>query len=173
MFKHLPRSSFIENYFQRTKSYSDVRFIFELVALTFCLNIILFSLVSLLFDLDGTGNTALVDEGSLGDLFVSVVVVGPIVETLFDQWLPIKIASFFTPHLGDLLILSSLYFAAQHLYFGLRGFLGLLPLGIFLSWSFLVKREISLWKAFWVTTLIHSLYNLVILFIYVPIRNIP
>jgi hypothetical protein len=155
--------SMISNYFQRTKYYSPLRFICEMVALQFGLKVILAVTIFPFLNIRGATTEDLANSDSFSTLFFMAVIVAPVVETIQDQFLSITISSLFVKQSLDILILSMLYFSALHFYVGLAGFFGILPLGFVLSWSFLIKREKSLWQAFWVTTLIHSIHNLIIL----------
>jgi hypothetical protein len=55
-----------------------------------------------------------------------------------------------------LLLVSSVVFAAQHLHVGFSGFLTTFPVAFLLAWSFLINREYSRWRAYWVTSAIHA-----------------
>ncbi len=90
----------------------------------------------------------------------------PLLETLIGQWLPLWIASWFTRKTAWRVAFSAVAFSAMHLYVGFTGFLSTLPPGIFLAWSFALKRERSRWEAYWVTSAIHALHNFVALFFF-------
>lgn len=156
----------ISAYLRRTKNYSNIRFIFELVALSFALKVSLAIFPGLLINTDGESNTERLAQGGLWMLFLVAVILAPALETIIGQWLPIKVASLFTKKEVCIVLFSALFFSSLHLPGGLFIFFVALPGGLVLAWSFLIKREESFYEAYWVTATIHCLVNLVSIIIY-------
>jgi hypothetical protein len=172
MFKYLPVKP-IKNYLHRTESYSVVRLIFELTFLSIFLRILLLFPILVFSDLHSASTTELVSSNaeSFVELFMTSVVVAPILETAVGQWLPISIGSLFTGNQAELLILSCPFFAFLHSYAGFTNVLAVFPFSLFLSWAFLLKRS-AFWKAFGITTAIHSFHNFIGLLAYTLSRSI-
>lgn len=155
----------IRRYLLGTIYYSRRRFIIELALIAFPCKI-LFMVPWVLLGLEINSTTEVVDKGSTLLLFFLGCVVAPIVETFIGQWIPIRVMYYFTNRISAILIVSALFFAAQHLHVGLSGFVYTFPIAVLLSWSFLVYRQRSRWEAYWVTAAIHSLHNFIALLMY-------
>jgi hypothetical protein len=91
-----------------------------------------------------------------------VCVISPLGGTVIGQWLPITVASFFTRKRWLLVAASALTFLLEHPY-GLANTLTLIAPSIAFAWSFVVQKEISGRRAFWITAGAHGLYNLGVL----------
>lgn len=160
----------VQAYFKKTRRYSRLRFVVELALVPFPIKMFL-AIVWAIFGQNTQSTTEVIDKGNPIELTILACIVAPLVETVIGQWFPIWVTSFFTKNLPILLSVSSIFFAIQHLHVGFSGILIALPPGIFLSWSFLVKRERSKWEAYWVTSAIHSLHNLIALAFYYSIKG--
>lgn len=160
----------IKNYFERTKKYSLVRFVFELTVLAFGLKIIS-SIIWTIFE--NILHTTLGRVPELGQnmpedikiypwiTLMFFVTLGPALETLLGQALPMRVVSFFTHKRAAKILVSAIFFASLHYYPFL--IVNVFPVGIILAWSYLYHRETSFARAFWVTTSIHALHNLIAL----------
>jgi hypothetical protein len=160
----------IKNYFEHTKTYSLPRFVIELTLLAFGLKI-LSSIVWVI--IEGLIRIVLGSVPELGQnmpedvdtfaipILIFFVTIGPALETLVGQALPIKLVSRFTTSQTAQIIVSALFFSALHYYPFL--IINVLPVGIILAWSYLYHRQTSFARAFWVTTIIHALHNLIAL----------
>lgn len=161
----------ISTYLQRTKKYSNIRFIVELVALDFVLKVSLAIFPGLLINTGGESNTEKLAQEGLWMLFLGLVIVTPALETIIGQWLPIKIASLFTNNKDRIVLFSALFFSSLHIPTGgLTTFLAVLPGGVVLAWSFLIKQEESFYEAYWITTAIHGLHNFIAACIFLVAR---
>jgi membrane protease YdiL (CAAX protease family) len=160
----------IKNYFNNTKSYSLLRFIIELTLLAFALKI----LSSILWvTIEGvlqasTGHVPDLGQNMPEDIdayalpfLILFVTLGPALETLLGQALPIKLVSRFTTSRSAKIIASALFFAVLHYYPFL--IVNVFPVGLILAWSYLYHRQTSFARAFWVTTTIHALHNAIAL----------
>jgi hypothetical protein len=150
------------------KSYSSIRFVVEIGLLSFILKMSLSILLSSMLGYDSATNTEILDNYLDNPIFLAIIalLIAPMAETFSGQWLPITVASFFTKHKSELLVLSTTFFAFLHLNDGWVNFWMILPIGLCLSFSFLEKREKSFLHAYWITVAIHSLHNLIALGIY-------
>jgi hypothetical protein len=158
----------ITYHFQRIKSLSNLRFVIELSLLA-VISQIAIQTIRVLFFSSGENmrsNIELFDNRNLLILFVNIVLISPVFETFLGQWFSIRVASFSTRNHGELIILSALFFSSLHVNAGLHVALGIFPVSCIFSWSFLMKREESLRKAYWITTLIHILHNLIVFIIH-------
>jgi hypothetical protein len=162
------RYKFISSYLKRTESYSSLHFVFEIGLLSFILKVLVSVLITPLFPNGAVTNTEILDNylDTSIPLFAVALIIAPIAETFSGQWLPITLASLFTRRKGELLVLSAIFFAFLHLNDGWVNFWMTLPIGLSLSFSFLVNRQKSFLHAYWVTVAIHSLHNLIALGIY-------
>jgi hypothetical protein len=149
------------NYFRRTKNYSRVRFIIEMVVVAFITKVIFGLIYSLATGDVGEG----VDQGiddllqyGWGMLVLSLTLFASL-ETLIGQWLIIWITSKFTGNLYIKLFASAAVFSALHIDPILIA--TVFPIGIILAWSFILYRRQSRWSAFCITTAIHLIHNLI------------
>jgi membrane protease YdiL (CAAX protease family) len=153
-------SQHLVGYLQRTREYSTWRFILEFTFLAFPLKM-LFVLPYVALGGEMGSTTQAAYKGDPLQLFILACVAAPLVETILGQWLPIRAVWFFSKRWPVLLGVSTVLFAAMHLYVGFSGFLATFPVAFLLAWSFLVHREYSRWKAYWVTSAIHALHNFI------------
>ena len=94
-------------------------------------------------------------------LFVTIVLIGPIFETLTLQAFPVSVAR----HLGlgfrGQILMSVIPFAALHFPAGFSAGVAAGVIGGFYSaFTYAHWREHSSWTAFWVTTVSHAVHNL-------------
>lgn len=112
-----------------------------------------------------TTDVMMEQQSELFVLFTSVLIAPPL-ETIIGQWMPIVILTFFTRRLFHLLFWSALFFAVLHLYAGwISVFIVFFP-GFVFSLCFVSQWEKSFWRAYWMTTLLHALHNLLSLIFY-------
>jgi len=162
------------NYFQKTKSYSSIRFIIEIVLLIFLLKIAVALFFATIIEDDIISNTEKSAQDGFIYFLVSGVILAPIIETLIGQWLPIQVASLFFHRPAILICISAFFFSFLHVsddLAGLVGFFAVLPGAVLLAWSFIIKRKESFWHAYWITTAIHGLHNLIALCIYLITKH--
>jgi membrane protease YdiL (CAAX protease family) len=95
-----------------------------------------------------------------------VAVVTPLVETAIGQWLPIRLGRLVTQRWPILIAVSCLVFGGLHALAGLLGVLTGMATGLVLAWSFLRWEDVSRWRAYWVTSSIHGLHNLIVMAYY-------
>lgn len=153
--KPLPEGGRISRFLEQTKTYSDLRLVVVLTLASFPLKILM-AVPLVLLGVDAPDQNL---EVSMGTLF-AIVLAAPLIETLLGQWLPIKIASYFTLRPAVLVIVSALLFAAAHGSLSLA--LAVFPVGLGLAWVFVIKRSESFKKAFWLTAASHALHNFVV-----------
>lgn len=92
---------------------------------------------------------------------VESILIAPIAETLSFQAVPIALLSAAGASLGTQLIVSAALFAWLHYTASMRSGIGAGILGgVYLGYPFVRWFPASLWRAFWITTVAHSLRNL-------------
>jgi uncharacterized protein len=137
--------------------------------LTFCWRItvenLIVSLVTtglILFFLEPVTRTNL--QGlTAGSILWSIIIVGPIIETLIFQVVPIFLARLVGIEFFGQVLLSMGLFAIPHFTRSIGAGIGAGLIGGFYSaFTYVHWRQKSLWTAFWVTALSHGLYNLAI-----------
>jgi hypothetical protein len=105
-------------------------------------------------------------------LIISAVIIAPFVETLLFQTIPISFAIKYKRSLIIQLLSSILPFSIIHiLQYGLIGLVSGVIGGYYLSLSYVIWRKQNNRYAFFLTVLTHSIYNLIILAIYLNIRQ--
>ncbi len=152
--------SVLRGYYIKSSQYSDLRFIVELLILSFALKFALG--LSLAFLYTGPVDSAAVAQTEMDPFlfFILACLLSPPLETICCQWLPIAVVSIFTNRLLPPLLISSLFFASLHIIGGTFQVIVTFFPGLLFAWSFLVKRDWSLWQALWITSLIHAVHNI-------------
>lgn len=162
----------IKEYFKKTQHYSTGRFILEMLVLSLLPKLFLFLLASFLVlfnvhieHLIGTDdvNTTSV---SLGELhwFFGLIVFGfitPFIETITSQYIPIIFVSFITDRKLIMILFSTLIFSIFHFSLPILSILLISLSGVVYAWTLIRFKSESHIKAILVTTVIHSLYNLI------------
>ncbi|MBI2021986.1 hypothetical protein HYS93_03890 [Candidatus Daviesbacteria bacterium] len=159
---------FLIGYFKETKRYTTTRFILELTLVAFALklffviaSVYLFTILGLDTQTDNDFEKELVGYGFFK---VSILVVlFASFETLVGQALTIKLSSFFTKDIIKKILISALVFSLLHIEPLLVA--AVFPIGVILAWSYILYRRKSFLMAFYVTTTIHVLHNLVALWL--------
>ena len=149
-------------YLNKAKGYSPLRFVFEMTVIAFLIKILFSVLADIILSLIGIH---LVSDLSFEKQQVTqgLIIIGltvPLfaaIETVIGQMLILWISSRFTKKAWIRILTSAVIFTALHL--DPAQMIAVFPVGLILAWSFLTKREKSLWSAFWMTTAIHSLHN--------------
>jgi hypothetical protein len=159
-------------YLDATRRYSTLRFIVEFTLIAFPLKI-LFILPWIALGGKLGSTTGAVYKGDAVQFLLLACVAAPLLETFVGQWIPIRLTWFFSHRWPVLLLASATVFAAEHLHVGFSGFLYTFPVAFLLSWSFLVHREYSRWRAYWVTAAIHSLHNLITAAVFLLLHAAP
>ncbi len=99
-------------------------------------------------------------DWSTGKIFLVIVVLAPVYETLLLQALPIFIARKLKAPFAVQVLASMALFAAPHFLDGISagicaGIIG----GFYFAFTFAHWRDKSRWTAFWVTALAHTMHN--------------
>lgn len=169
-------TTLIENYFQRVEKYPTLRFILELTALTFLTKIIFIIIGGIIFTTLGV-STATDDTFEKEILQHGWIVAAVLIslfaafETLTGQWLIIWLVSKIAKNIWIIVLASATVFSLLHVLPIL--IISVFPIGVILAWSFIIKRKIGKWQAFWVTTTIHTLHNLIVEFmVYLGTRSV-
>lgn len=99
----------------------------------------------------------------LWKLLVEGVVVGPFIETIFLQVIPVALVRRLRGGFWVQVLASTIIFAAAHFSSGIATVIcaGLLS-GFYIAFTYVHWRQTSLRSAIWMTTGMHALHNLVI-----------
>jgi hypothetical protein len=99
-------------------------------------------------------------DWSAGTIFLFIVVIAPVFETLLLQGLPIYVARKLNAPFIWQIIVSMALFAGVHLAEGIITFIaaGLIG-GFYFGFSYAHWREKSRWTAYWVTAVSHAFHN--------------
>lgn len=161
----------LTKYFDKTRRYSTFRLIIEFTLLDLAAKIVVVLSISILIFaplglISGNG-LELIDkffidqeftkDMSIVELAITSMIIFPPLETLLFQILPIWLLSLFTKKRVLLISFSAVIFALIHI--EPQAIIIILPGGILLSWVYLIKKEKSRWKAFWITTILHVSMN--------------
>jgi hypothetical protein len=93
-------------------------------------------------------------------MFLLIVVIAPVAETLLFQALPIFVARKFNASFSWQIISSMAIFAGLHFLDGiLAGIASGMVGGFYFAFTFAHWRQKSRWTAFWVTAVSHALNN--------------
>jgi uncharacterized protein len=105
-------------------------------------------------------------------LIINAIIVAPFIETLVFQVIPVSITIKNKKSVVIQLLSSMCPFSIVHLVqYGLIGLVSGVIGGYYLSLSYIIWRKRNNKYAFLLTTLTHSLYNLIILIIYLIVIN--
>ena len=160
-------------YFSRTRAYPTWRFVIEMGLVSFLPKICFGMLVGIFWTDPTETNTELMisEDGIFVSLFAGLV-IAPLLETAVGQWLPIFITGLFTNRVLPLVTASAIIFSLMHISWGLGAFLAIFPVSVFFAWCFLVGREQSYWKAYWTTSLAHSIHNAVAMGLFILCQSL-
>lgn len=154
----------IQDYLKKAQKYSDVRFIFEFTVLAFILKIvsaIIFStLLSSLGFADTKADINLTEsliKGNIVWAFASIPVFASL-ETLIGQAFFSFIVSRFTKNTTKIIVFSAIGFTVLH--WDLFQIAAIWPIGFILSWIYVTKLKEGFKKAFFITTAVHTLHNI-------------
>lgn len=153
----------IKNYAQKTKTYSALRFIFELsfVAIIgkMLIGLACFAVASIFVDINVNNlPTRFKNPSSPVFLFFLLCVIVPIFETIIFQWLPIKFLRKITSSITFIIIADAILFTLAHWPLGFAYMMIVLPVAIIFAWSWIVYNN-SFSKALGVTASMHALIN--------------
>lgn len=96
----------------------------------------------------------------LGKMLLLILVLAPVLETLLFQALPIGVARLFKAGFKMQVLVSTIPFAAAHLFEGITvGICAGLIGGFYLAFTYAHWVEKSVWTAMWTTTVAHFIRN--------------
>ncbi len=159
------------SYFNKIQTYSSLRFIVEVTILAFLSRfIIVFPTAFILLFLGiniGSPNIDSYDfQNDIVFLLFFITIIGPLIETVIFQLIPISLLHFLRLPTWFILIVITLIFAAAHLEDGLINFIGMIPIGFLFNYAFWVRKKHSVGKAFFEVFIIHGLTNLLAILMY-------
>lgn len=162
----------IKKYYRKTRCYSAIRYIVELVILTtlYKFLFVFFGLnIGELFHNDfselQSENVNVHQNLYITEFIILAGLIAPLVETMIFQWLPIQILKKFTNDYIIIILITGFIFASAHLSYDKLYAFAMLPYGIIFSWVFYCKYKVSIWSALFYTVLIHSGTNLISVFL--------
>lgn len=148
------------------ENYPEWKFVVELTFWAFFFKIIFALIFGALFvslgiytEPDIAFELDILRKGLLGAIVFTTLFAG--FETVIGQWLILSLSSLVTKNTLIKILLSATVFSLLHID-PLTIFI-VFPIGVILAWSFLIKKKKSTWNAFFLTTLIHALHNLLAL----------
>lgn len=162
----------IVNYFNKTESYSIGRFILEMYLLVIFLKIliILLSLLGtliyepielLFFGEAEEGSSQLSSVNWFEGLLVFCIIL-PFFESIVGQAIPIGLMSLITNNRVVYLVFSSTWFSLLHsiIFEAIAAGLIIFAAGIIYAWCYVLYRIKGFWKAVFITSVVHGLFNL-------------
>ena len=158
-----PPGGRIGAWLETTRHYGWLRFLIEATLVALLLRIpVVFLGVPVVGEDTRTAYDWLAEYTPL-QLFVLAIVVGPILETAFAQWLPIALGRRFFQRDSYAVLLSAWIFGWLHYSQGALLVLIMFTTGLVLAWTFLVWLKRSVLAAFFMTFGVHALLNAVAL----------
>lgn len=154
----------LNNYFSQLKTKSTLRLIIELALIIFLVKVPVVIITELVFKFFGRADIVemfsdtQVIHFEFYDLLAGLF-LAPWIETIFGQWLPIVFGSMVTKNKKILMLLSSFLFMFMH-YPVITFFPAAFTAGLVLSWSWIEMRKISRKRAFFITSAVHFVHNL-------------
>lgn len=161
----------IENYIYRYKRHlaarSPIPLLVELTILSFVVKFIPGLVLGFFLSdqLQTTTDVQAATNSEIEMLFLAVIAAPPL-ETVIGQWLPVFVVSFFTRKVLSPLLISALFFGLLHLYAGWASVFIIFFPGLVFSLCFLAQQDRSIWRAYWTTTVLHAIHNLISLTVY-------
>jgi hypothetical protein len=170
----------ISAYWHRLEGYTPKRFLGEMLLIMFVLKILISIPLGIFVSWEknpqGTSTQSVMMDGEVTlvarhtesskqvnppEQVFSAIIIAPLLETLFGQWLPIVVIGFFTQKLRLLIGGSALFFTLLHI-----PVVGILAAGVFppalaFSFSWLIQRTHSRWRAYWMTAALHAAHNVI------------
>lgn len=167
----------ISSYFKNLEHHKTPGFIAEVTTLAFISRFIIsfpaILIVSLLgFNL-GRPNIDMFEFGNQTQTIIELIyicIIGPFIETIIFQLIPIKVLQFFRINVPITIFLTTLLFAYAHLHEGLVNFVGIMPISFLLVWAFVVRQKISTKNALFSVFFIHGLTNFIAAVLYLVTR---
>ncbi len=153
----------VRAWLERTRRYSWPRFLIEATLVALLLRI---PVVWIGAPIVGTETRTAYDwlaDYSVLELVLIAVVLGPIIETVVAQWLPIAAGRRLFRDDAHAVLLSGWIFGWLHVSQGAMLVLIMFTTGLVLAWTFLVWRDRGLWSALVMTIAVHALLNAVAL----------
>ena len=160
----------IRRYGRRTRRYGRVRFVIEMALIGFPLKMLGAMLIMPLGADLSPATTEAIDTGNVLAMFVVAVLLGPLIETIIGQWLPIQLARQLSRRVAHWILFSALAFAVMHFHAGWEAVAITFGPGVVFAWCWVLGRERSWMNALILTTAAHGLHNMIALLFYLPTR---
>ena len=148
---------------ERTRRYPWWRFLLEATVVALLLRIPVVWLAVPIVGEDARTAYDWLDEYTVAEMAVIALLVGPMIETVVAQWLPVAFGRRFFQSDGYAVLLSAWLFGWLHYTQGVLLVLIMFSTGLVLAWTFVVWRTRGLAQAFVMTTAVHAALNAVAL----------
>lgn len=157
----------LNRYQKRLTVLSAKTVLLELTVLSFAIKFIPGLLMGLFLSepIQTTTEVQLENQSELYVILMAVIVAPPL-ETIIGQWIPIVIVSLFTKNLTYKLTIPAAFFGLMHIYAGWASVLIIFFPGLVFTLCFISQQERSLWRAYWSTSVLHAVHNLISLLVY-------
>lgn len=139
-----------------SKKYILVKY-FSIFYLISVLNVVTFNLISNYFKINSGFNN---ESQTVLEIFFTVVILAPLIETFLFNYTTQKFIEFFTSHKIKVILFSSIVFSIVHCYsfiYMVYSFFAGLILNLFYHYC---KSNFNVTNAFWLTFLLHLAHNL-------------
>ncbi len=148
---------------ERTRSYSWWRFLLEASVVALLLRIPVVWIAVPLVGEDARTAYDWLDEYTIAQMAVIAILLGPVLETIIAQWLPVSLGRRMFGSDGYAVLLSAWLFGWLHYTQGVLLVLIMFSTGLVLAWTFVVWRTRGRAQAFLMTTAVHATLNAVAL----------
>ena len=148
--------NWLRRHFERYRERSAWDFCWRIAVEGTLVSLLSAALLTVIIEVDDSG----LDDLGIGELFLVVVLIAPVVETMLAQALPIFVVRKFGGSFRVQIIISTVLFAACHFHEGVvagisAGVIG----GFYFGFTYAHWREKSRWTSFWVTATSHAIHN--------------
>ena len=158
-----PKRGRIAAWLARTRRYSCSRFLLEATVVALVLRVPVVWIGVPFVGEDARTAFDWLEEYTIAEMAMIAIVIGPILETIVAQWLPLAIGRRLFDNDAYAVLLSAWLFGWLHYTQGALLVLIMFTTGLVLAWTFLVWRARGRLQAFLMTTGVHAALNAVAL----------
>lgn len=158
-----PRPGRLAAWLDRTRRYSWPRFLFEATVVALLLRIPVVWIGVPFVGEDARTAYDWLDEYTIAEMAMIAIIIGPILETIVAQWLPVALGRRLFHSDGYAVLFSAWLFGWLHYTQGALLVLVMFTTGLVLAWTFVVWRARSRGQALLMTTAVHAALNAVAL----------
>lgn len=158
-----PRGGRLAAWLERTRDYSWWRFLLTATLAALLLRVPVVWIAVPLVGEDARTAYDWLEQYSIAEMALIAILVGPVIETIVAQWLPVTLGRRLFHSDGYAVLFSAWLFGWLHYTQGVLLVLVMFSTGLVLAWTFVVWRERGLAQAFLMTTAVHAALNAVAL----------